>query len=251
MKSFRMLAVLNAFTYIIMVGMNFLANALPLNGQTTGEVSAGVPVIFEPAPYAFAIWSVIYLLLAIWVVRAFFVSDQEKQVYRNIGYYFAVNALLNALWIVLFHYELFNATLVVMLGLLFTLIKIYTIIEKSGQTKFFLNVPISVYMGWISVATIVNVFIFFKSNEITSFIGLGELAWAIIMIIVAGLLGAYMILAKNDLAYGLVFVWALIAIAVNQMNAVPSAAKTAVVAAVLLAILIVYKGSMLLLRKRK
>ncbi|MGD6817450.1 tryptophan-rich sensory protein [Metabacillus sp. 84] len=250
MKSFKVLAIVNVLAYIVMVGVNFLANALPINGQTTGEVSAGIPVLFEPAGYAFAIWSVIYILLAIWVVRAFFAPVAEKNVYREIGFYFAGNALLNALWIVLFHYELFNLTIFAMAGILGTLITIYSLIEKSGQTTFFLNVPISVYMGWISVASIVNVFIVFEANDISSFLGLGELAWTIIMLAVSALLGAYMIMGKNDLAYGLVFIWALVAIAVNQMSAAPAVARTAAAAAILLGILSVYKVSVLLMKKK-
>ncbi|MBS2968512.1 tryptophan-rich sensory protein [Metabacillus sp. KIGAM252] len=250
MRTFKTFAVINVLAYIVMVGINFLANAVPINGQTTGEVSAGVPVLFEPANYAFSIWGLIYLLLAVWVIRAFFVTAAEKLVYTAIGYLFAVNALLNALWIVLFHYELFNLTILVMFGILYTLIRIYSIIEKSGQTSLLLRVPISIYMGWISVAAIVNVFIFFKSNEISSFLGLGELGWTMIMLIVTALLGAYMILVKNDLAYGLVLIWAVIAIAVNQMTAAPAVAKTAMVVWIFLAILTILKGSMLLLRKK-
>ncbi|MTH54328.1 tryptophan-rich sensory protein [Bacillus mangrovi] len=247
----KRIAIINVLAYIVMVGMNILANALPINGQTTGEVSAGVPVLFEPASYAFSIWSVIYLLLAIWVIRAFFVSAAEKQVYQDIGYTFAANALLNALWIVLFHYELFNLAAIVIFGMLFTLIKMYSIIERSGISSFFLKVPVSIYMAWISVASIVNVFIIFKSNGISSFLGLGELAWTLIMLVVTGILGAYMIVNRNDLAYGLVLIWATAAIAVNRMEDVPLAAKTAVTVAVLLGILIVIKGAFMLFGRGK
>ena len=55
-------------TYIAMVAVNYLANALPLNGRRTGEVSDAYPSLFTPAGLTFSIWGVIYLLLALHVL---------------------------------------------------------------------------------------------------------------------------------------------------------------------------------------
>jgi hypothetical protein len=42
-----------------MIVLNVLANALPLGGRTTGEISDAYPNLFAPAGYTFAIWGLI------------------------------------------------------------------------------------------------------------------------------------------------------------------------------------------------
>ncbi|NLY88301.1 MAG: hypothetical protein GX085_01570 [Firmicutes bacterium] len=58
--------------FVVMVTLNLAAAFLPLNGQTTGEVARSYPSLFIPAGFVFAIWWMIYLLLAgfiIWQVQ--------------------------------------------------------------------------------------------------------------------------------------------------------------------------------------
>ena len=52
-----------AITYLTMIVTNYLANALPLNGRSTGDISDAYPSLFTPAGITFSIWGVIYLLL--------------------------------------------------------------------------------------------------------------------------------------------------------------------------------------------
>ena len=59
---------LGVVAYLVMVGMNGLANALPLFGNSTAEVSRRYPTLFTPAPFTFAVWGVIYLLLGAFAV---------------------------------------------------------------------------------------------------------------------------------------------------------------------------------------
>jgi len=60
--------VLATVTYLVMVVVNGLANAIPLNGRQTGEVSDMYGNLFAPAGITFAIWGVIYLLLGLHVL---------------------------------------------------------------------------------------------------------------------------------------------------------------------------------------
>ncbi len=59
--------IIMTFSLIAVVLVNAAANIMPINGKTTGEISNSLPVLFTPAGYAFSIWAVIYLLLAIWL----------------------------------------------------------------------------------------------------------------------------------------------------------------------------------------
>lgn len=235
MKRFSFLSIVNVIGFIIVIAVNYLANALPLNGKTAGEISDSIPILFQPAGYAFSIWSLIYLLLGVWVLRQFFVGEEERVIYEKIGFWFFISCLLNSLWIFVFHYELFNVTLLVMLGLLVSLIIIYTKIQSAPAKKWLMRTPFSIYLGWISVATIVNVFIVFYTNGIDSFLGLDELAWTLIMLVIGGVLALWFMLKNHDIYYPLVFIWAYIAIYVNKEDIVSIRTTVLVIVAILAA----------------
>ncbi len=216
MANFRFYSILNAIGLVLVLIVNYLANALPIGGQNTGEVSDSVPTLFTPAGYAFAIWGLIYTLLVIWVIRQFIAREDQKEIYAKIGIWFFISCLLNSAWIFIFQYLYFTLALLIMVLFLVTLIIIYSIIQNSRMTTWFMRLPISIYIGWISVATIVNVFVVFQANGIETLFGLSEETWAIIMLIVGGILGILFTRKNRDIAYSLVFVWAFIAISVKQ-----------------------------------
>src|SRR5665647_795485 len=97
-----MMRYINILFFAVMIVMNYLANALPLNGKTTGELSDAFPNLFVPAGLTFSIWGVIYLLLLVFCVTQFTSSNQA--VISRIGWVFAVTCFFNALWIVAWHY---------------------------------------------------------------------------------------------------------------------------------------------------
>ncbi|MRX71932.1 tryptophan-rich sensory protein [Bacillus lacus] len=239
MRNNRVLAIVNLIFYIIMVAVNYLANALPINDRTTGDISDSLPIIFEPAGYAFSIWSLIYILLGIWVIKQFFAKGEQKIAYLKVGFWFAGNAMLNSLWILAFHYEMFIITLILMAAILITLIVIYSKVKVPGKQPFLLRAPISIYMGWISVASIVNVFIFFYTQDIESFLGLSEFPWVLIMLAVGGVLALFVNMKEGDILYPLVFIWAYIAIIVKEADQ-QAVAYTALTIIVLLAARIVF-----------
>jgi hypothetical protein len=62
------LSILNLLGFLGTIIVNGLANALPINNRTTGELSDQYPNLFVPAGLTFSIWGLIYILLAIFVV---------------------------------------------------------------------------------------------------------------------------------------------------------------------------------------
>jgi len=231
LNRFRLYAILNVIGLLTVLTVNYLANALPIGGQTTGEVSDKVFTLFTPAGYAFAIWGLIYFLLTVWVIRQFFVNDEQKENDRKIGVWFFINAILNSSWVIVFQNEYFNVSIFIMLGILLTLIIIYKNIQRLPHSTWYMRFPFSVYIGWISVATLVNVFVIFEANGIERLIGLDEQVWAIIMLIVGAILGVIFTLTQHGIAYSLTFIWAFIAIMVEQSGhpAIVTASKVAVV----------------------
>ena len=142
--------------------VNGLANALPLNGLNTGQISDRFDVYFVPAGYVFSIWGLIYLGLIAFAVYQALPSQRENPRLRAVGWWVALSGLANSTWIFLWHYEQFPLTLIAMLVLLASLIVIYLRLgigrTRVSQAETWLaRVPFSIYLGWITVATVANI----------------------------------------------------------------------------------------------
>ena len=230
--------ILNIVFFALMVVMNYLANALPLGGKTTGALSAQYPNLFVPAGITFSIWGVIYLMLAIFVVLQF--REQNKAMVEAIGWAFALSCLLNALWIVAWHYEKLPLSLLIMLGLLAVLT--YINLQLRGQPLGLTRAVFGIYLGWICIATIANVTALLVNYNWGGW-GVPEAAWAIIMI-VAGLLVTSLALYRlQNPALGLAVVWAFAGIVINRQGDYPAIAITAAVAAIIMATFAIYSAT--------
>lgn len=212
--------ILNWIGLLVVIAVNGLANALPLNGLTTGEISNNIPTLFTPAGYVFSIWSVIYLGLLAFVWYQSRPAQISADFQDRIGAWFFISCVFNSAWIVAWHYEQFSLSLILMLGLLASLLVIYLRLDVgrravSAGEKRWVHLPFSIYLGWISVATVANV----SAVLYTAGWNGGPLspeAWTAMMIIVAAILGLAMILTRNEVAYPLVIVWSLAGIAVAR-----------------------------------
>ncbi|SDO34012.1 TspO/MBR family protein [Halobacillus sp. SY10] len=233
--------IMNVLAFILVVTVNGLANALPLNGQTTGEISNRLNVLFTPAGYVFSIWGLIYILLGIWVIRQFPKSRRDLPIYQETSGLFVLSSLLNSLWIFMWHYEFFGISVLVMIGLLLTLIRLYQTLQKN-EASFFDRLPFSVYLGWISVATIANISYYLTYIGWDGF-GISATVWTVLLMIVGTLLAIYFMKSQDDWVYPLVFVWAFIGIGVkNQGSDVPLVVNSAFILAGLLLVLTILYG---------
>jgi hypothetical protein len=226
---------------VVTVIVNGVAVSLPLNGLTTGEISDRFPVLVTPASYVFGIWSVIYLLLAAFTVWQALPRNRTDANLRSLGYLPAGAGALNATWVVLWHFEAFALTVPVMVGLLLTLIAAHVRLRSArasaGPSRWLVALPFSVYLGWITVATIANI------SQTLYWAGyrgepIGEGLWAAIVLATGVVIAVSMLLREADWAFGLVIVWAYIGIAVGQDE--PIAVIAALVGAVIVAGMIGY-----------
>jgi hypothetical protein len=235
--------IVNVLATLAVIAVNVLADALPLNGLTTAEISDRFQVYFVPAGYVFAIWGLIYLALLGFAVYQALPAQRENPSLRRIGYLYALSCVANIAWLFFWHYELFVWTLVAMVALLLLLIAIYLRVgigrsRVSAAETWLVRVPFSLYLGWITVATIANV------TEVLDYLnwsgwGISPEIWAVIMLVVAAIVASLVSLTRGDVAYVLVIVWAFAGIAVKQsgmaMVAITAAALAAVVLLTLLA----------------
>ncbi len=223
---------------VAMIVVNALSESLPINNVGTGEISDQFPIFFVPAGYVFSIWGLIYLGMVAYAIYQALPSQRSNPHLRAIGGWFVLSCAANIAWIFLWHYLQFPLTLVVMLVLLGSLIAIYRAQRAGGGTistaeRWAVRIPFSVYLGWISVATIANASqVLYQSHW--GGLGIGDATWAVIMLGVATLLAGVMAIRQRDEAYLLVLVWAFVGIALKHA-ATPAVSIAAWVATALVA----------------
>lgn len=212
---------LTIFFTLATLTVNALANILPFNGQTTGEISDRFPIRFVPAGYVFSIWGLIYFALLAFAVYQALPTQRKTKVLDDIAPLYWLASLANAVWIFLWHYEYYALTIFVMAVLLLSLVTIYRKVKTAGQSgkgfHWCVQLPFSIYLGWISVATIAN------ASQLLYFLkwdawGLSADIWAVIMLAIATVLGVAMLRRERDWAYALVLVWAFAGIAIAQAD---------------------------------
>jgi len=233
----------NLLSVVLVLTVNILASALPLNGQNTGEISDRFQVYFVPAGYVFAIWGIIYIGWIAFTVFQFQPAQKESPRLRRLGYLFAISNMANAAWLFCWHYNLFGLSVLVMLVLLGLLLASYLRLNVNQTPVSVLeywsvDVLFSVYLGWITVATVANITDWLYFIGWDGF-GIPAQTWAVIMLAVASLLGLGMATTRRDVGYLAVLVWAFVGIAVKQTSA-PLVVTSAWIAAALMAGLAIY-----------
>lgn len=229
--------VVNLLTVLLALTVNILASTLPLNGQNTGEISDRFRVYFVPAGYVFSIWGLIYLGWIAFTIFQLLPSQKHNPRLRRLGYLFALSNLANAAWLFCWHYNQFGLSVIVMLALLGLLLASYLRLDvnrsRVAPVEYWsVDVLFSVYLGWITVATVANVSDWLYFIGWDGF-GIAAQTWAVIMLAIASLLGLAMALARRDVGYLAVLVWAFVGIAVKQTG-VPAVATSAWIATALM-----------------
>jgi len=217
----------NFFATVLVLIINYLAISLPLNNRTTDEISDMYPNYFVPAGFTFSIWGIIYMFMIFFIVYTL-IKYKTKDSHVNqkviaIGPMYFFSGLANVSWIVCWHYQFVLSSICVMVLLLFFLTYIYKLFSKldnvTTRDRFFMQTFFSIYLGWISVATISNItagLVFLDWNRF----GLTEPTWAILMICLSTILGLVIVNSKKDVAFGLVIVWAIFGIYSKQSSGV-------------------------------
>ena len=226
-----MVKYINIILFAGMLVMNYLANALPLNNKTTGELSDSFPNLFVPAGLTFSIWGIIYLLLVAYCVVQF--TGSNKAVISDISWLFSLSCVLNALWIIFWHYGKLPLSLIVMVGLLVTLIWINTSIRELPFG--IIKATFGIYLGWICIATIANVTALLVNYNWAGF-NIPPETWTIIMIITGTILIILTVYRLKNPFIGLAVVWAFIGIAIKRQDDYRSIFISAIIAFLLVSL---------------
>ncbi len=227
---------------IATIVINVLSNTLPFNGMTAGEISDSFDVFFVPAGYVFSIWSIIYLGLIAYAVYQALPAQRENTRLRQTGWWFVLSCVANSIWLFLWHYGFFAESVLLMLTLLISLIMVYLRLGVGrgpvprGE-RWLVHLPFSIYLGWVTVATIANITAFLDFVKWNGF-GIAPEIWTITMLVVALVVAGLMAFNRGEIAYLLVLIWAFVGIGVEQADT-PLVVNAANLAAAVVAIFVI------------
>jgi benzodiazapine receptor len=213
----------NILFFILTVIVNSIAGSTTLiGGRDTATVSNNNPTLITPAGYVFSIWGVIYILLGVFVVYQALPRERSSDYHKEIGWLFALSSLINIAWIFVWQFESLILSVVLIFALLFTLIAIYLRLnigrsKVKNSERLAVHLSFSVYLGWITIASIADVAVTLTAYKWDGF-GISPETWAIIVVAVALVITLLMLGLRRDIAYALVVIWALVGIDVNHSN---------------------------------
>lgn len=217
-----------AVSYLLMVMANYLANALPLNGLFTADITDKLyPNLFTPAGWTFSIWGFIYFLLLVYVLYSLNIIKaidplNDPQILDGTAVLFIASSVLNIAWLFAWHYDLMIVSEIFMIGLWIVLFKIVKEIRKNKLKRLqylYLKFPFSIYFGWITIALVANTVVMLVSLDF-GFFGIPEVDWVRYIIIIGAIFATIIAYINKDLAYSLVPIWGYMGILMN--HALPS-----------------------------
>ena len=216
--------IINVIALIAVIYVNYLANALPINGKTTGELSNQYANLFVPAGLTFAIWGLIYLLLIIFIMIQFVPAYSSS---ATTGYWFLLTCIFNMSWIVAWHYEKMVLSILIMLGLLVSLVVINQ--QLATEKQQLLKLIFGVYLGWILIATVANTTAGLVSVQWGRF-GFTEVTWTIMLIIIGIVIAAFSMIRLENPYLVISVAWAFLGIVIKRSSDQPSIVLTAKIA---------------------
>ena len=207
MKNEKVISTIN------LLGFAFLMYASYLFRTNQSAFNKDLDPLFNPAPYSFGIWIVIYIALIIWIIKGFFAKDKIKEMYLKISLWFVACMILNGVTVLLPT----TFSVIMIIGALITSLVIYNIVDKFNIAKRY-RIPFSLLSGWLSVATIVNISKLLRNMGITNILGINQVGWTNTLLVVGCILALLFTIIRNDIVYPLVFIWGYIAIAVQNKD---------------------------------
>lgn len=223
----------NLIVFAVVIAVNMLSNALPINGQTMPEISARYPSLFTPAGFTFSIWGVIYFCLLLFVIWQALPAQRNNETVASISKYFQANCLLNAAWLILWHYDELVLSLIFMFAILASLVLIYRVLITERPE---LRLPFSLYTGWITLATIANASVLQTAYGWDA-IWLSPEAWTLVKLSVAALIVAAVLRKYRDPVYVMAIAWGGYGIFVKQ-SATPLVSGAALAVSLVLGFLV-------------
>ncbi|MGA0019361.1 MAG: tryptophan-rich sensory protein [Steroidobacteraceae bacterium] len=186
---------------LVVLAVNAAASILPINGISTGELSDLYPTGFTPPGWVFSIWGLIYTGLIAYSLTALRGNSRARQRAAVIQGPYLLNAIGNAGWIFAWHYREVELSVLLMLFILATLIVIFLRLRRLPNSTwgeyFTIDAPFSLYFGWITAATLINIAtLFFDWGRYPLGLSMDEWALATVTFAIAWYVG-YLFWCRN------------------------------------------------------
>ena len=207
-------------------------------GQSAAAFSADSDATLKVIGWAFAIWGVIYLGLALYAIRQVLPQTGESDLIHAFGWPSVLAFAGIGLWIVAAAFDWEVATIVLIFGaLIVLLIPLLTNARRiralsMGDRDRWLTVwPLSLLAGWLTIAAPVNLITVATGNgDLPA--ALSPTLWAVIAVVAVSLAAVLVTWRIRTLAYGLPVSWGLVGVFVAEQSRNSVLAFTAVIAAV-------------------
>ncbi len=212
---------LNLLLLIVTIAVNYSGAAGFINGMTQKAVSAKFSTLITPAGYAFAIWGVIYVLLAATMIQLILKHKQSnyEQLISDISPLFWLSVVFNIAWTISFSYLNMLVAFAFIVALLLTLKLIcLKLANYKNKSQFSLaSSAFGLYAGWVSVASVVNLAAFTVQIQWNGF-GFERPIWAMLALVFALLIATLITLKIKNVIYLLAVIWAFVAILMAHQN---------------------------------
>ena len=202
----KTLRVMNAVTFVIMIAVNVISTFGLFGVTPVKNISDEYTNLLVPMGYTFSvIWTLIYAGLLYYTMKEL-VGKEDKY---NIAWLVLISNLLNILWILTFTGQMYLLSTLTIVALLITLLAIESKIENTNLTK----ILFSVYAAWILVASVVNITTYIITLNLIPFNSLLMKIISVLMIVATTIV----IVAKNNMAMKITYIFALAGIVANHI----------------------------------
>lgn len=216
----KIFVVISFFSIII---VNLLSFTITINGVNVAQIASWYPNYFTPSQYTFIIWIIIYLLLGVFAIyqlrvpQSSLVRNETLSLIRNI---FLVYSIINFVWMFswLFDYLALSAMTIIIVTICIGYIcNALCKSELTFKDRIFIKLPFSILYGWLSITSVMNLFILLESIRYKGF-GLPLTIWAVLTFLSVAVIAAIQTLINKDIAYCLTVIWSYIGILVKHIK---------------------------------
>jgi hypothetical protein len=231
---------------VVLVPLGIALSYVPsTGGRNAGVVSRAHEPLLAAAGWAFAIWGLLFAAQLAYAVYQALPSHRSDALLRRIGWLTALNSLLAGLWTMVFCQELLTLSWLMMLVLLANLVVIDVRLREEarhGAARWLVRVTYGANLGWIAVATLLDTSLFLYDVVGWKGAPFGPVVWSQVVVVLALVLAVGLVLARRNLAFGLVVAWGVFAIGAYRMSAAPALGRTAFCSALAIVVVVIARA---------
>lgn len=201
-------------SFLCMMIASITAAVLPINGQTTGNVSNSYAILAFPSKYVFFAVILIYISILHWFYNQWQMVRKHNftiTLFQTI--LFVSSMIFQILWIYFWLQEQFIASSVV-LFISTLLFGIYYLLMPVDNT-FTGRLPISFYLAWLILLFMINIaMMFVYYHWLGVGFGLSQPLWAVILLTFVMAIALHIRFHHYDPYFPVLFIWFFIGIAI-------------------------------------